>query len=981
MNTFFFLLTSFFIFLLWRRSKTMKQKMMELEEKLNNIETSTILTDGHSALSERKKQTEHVLNIPDRQCKPEITHDLSGNIVAPPPLEMAPVATSTYKKPKKESPVIWVKLEKQLVENWTGILGAAIMVMGIGFLAIYAAVFLSSVFRFAMLCVVSVFLFAIYFLLYKKEKWDKLARWMRSSSGAVLMFAFLGAGSIPGLKFIDDPYISLALLVFGVILNLYFGYAGGTQYFASLHVLISLAGLAVAPQSAVTLVISGFVVFASIAITFKSRWEYHLLLSISSFFAYHFYWYRISAFDAHNLPPDMRIAGIASTLLVGMMAIFSHYRDIYKTDKFVTLPFVVHILNWAFLGAGLMLYSTGSKWNSIILGVASVIVFLLSRRAGVVGIRWLYVTDVLISQSLAIFTIITISRWDIDNLLIAMIAYLEINIYLVIIDRKGDWILQKTGMAMHHLSSMILIGYSISIFDYGNKPLLIENSIVILFVLFIETIFHFYNIKKNGEAFDSVSGYFPLKPSCKVSISGVFIPVMAVVLCAYLHRYLWASYLIASLCIFLLVVRQKMQSNGIGIGLILLVPAVFVISWKYILLSSDLSNISIIIYSAPLFVLAVAIVKLSYIEILNRHVKWAGVYLFSINLVLVMYILLEPVSKFIPGILCLIFSVLYLEAAQYLRRKYKSDLDKDNKGSIDQFILHAAYVFIAMFLVRHFTVDLQAESYLGNFTIRFLIESFALVVFIYWMLAKKSAEGKAFLSWKYLHPLMSELTIVFAMMILIQETSPLIHPLLWICGSIVLLLSGRIWGGIVSRFRFYSLLLHWIAVFSLAFILASYVIPSTDLFDQIWLWGAIAILMQFLFITLFYKLGDLDKIYLPQPVKCLAHLINSIDKHRNLAIYYPFFISVAIFIYKSFYEAFHTLLWVVEAFSIFVVSVILKENHFRYLSMGLLAICLMRLMIYDLSKSGTIVKGIVFVCVGVLMLVMNTIYNKFKDRF
>jgi hypothetical protein len=979
MNALFFLLTSLFIFLLWRRSRNLTQKIADLEEKLKILEASTILTDAHRSISEIKIMPEQVSAIPDYQCQPEITQALSRKIAVSPPMEMAPVLKPTAKELKKELPAIWVKLEKQLVENWTGILGAAIMVMGIGFLAIYAAVFLSAVFRFAMLCAVSVFLFALYFLLRKKEKWDKFARWMRSSCGAVLMFAFLGAGGIPGLKFIDDPQVSFALLLFGIILNLYFGYAGGTQYFASLHVLISLAGLAVAPQSAVTLIISSFVVFASIAITFKSRWEYHLLLSISSFFVYHLYWYKISAFDAHNLPPDMRIAGIASTLIVGIMAIFSHYREIYKTDKFVAIPFVVHILNWAFLGAGLMFYSTGSKWNSIILGASSVIVFFLARRARVIGIRWLYVTDVLISQSLAILTIITLSRWDIDNLLIAMIAYLEINIYLIVIDGKEEWLLQKAGIVMHHLSSIILIGYSISIFDYDNQPLLIENALVILFVLFIETVFHLYNIKKSGESFDSVSRYFPLKLSCKVSISGVLVPVMVVVLCAYLYRYLWASYFITALCIFLLIIRQKVQSNGIGMGLILLVPAVFIMSWKYMLLASDLSNIEILIYSAPLFVLALAIVKRSYIKILDRYVKWAGVYLFSINLVLLIYILFEPVSKFILGILCLIFSILYLEAAQYLRRKYKSELDY--KASIDQFILHVAYVFIAIFLVRHFTVDLQTEAYLGNFTIRFLIESFALVVFIYWMLAKQSTEGKELLSWKYLHPLMSEFTIIFAMIILILETPPHIHPLLWICGSIVLLLSGRIWEGMLSRFRFYSLLFHWITVFSLAFILASYIVPSTDLFDQIWFWGAFAILMQFVFITLFYKLGDLDKIHLPHPVKCLAHLINSIDKNKNLAIYYPFFIGIAIFIYKSFDEAVHTLLWVVEAFLIFVVSVILKENHFRYLSMGLLAICLMRLMIYDLSKSGTIVKGIVFVCIGVLMLVMNTIYNKFKDRF
>jgi hypothetical protein len=49
--------------------------------------------------------------------------------------------------------------------------------------------------------------------------------------------------------------------------------------------------------------------------------------------------------------------------------------------------------------------------------------------------------------------------------------------------------------------------------------------------------------------------------------------------------------------------------------------------------------------------------------------------------------------------------------------------------------------------------------------------------------------------------------------------------------------------------------------------------------------------------------------------------------------------------------------------------------------MGLLAVCLMRLMYYDMAKSGTMLKGIVLVCIGLLMLGMNTIYNRYRDRF
>jgi uncharacterized membrane protein len=40
-----------------------------------------------------------------------------------------------------------------------------------------------------------------------------------------------------------------------------------------------------------------------------------------------------------------------------------------------------------------------------------------------------------------------------------------------------------------------------------------------------------------------------------------------------------------------------------------------------------------------------------------------------------------------------------------------------------------------------------------------------------------------------------------------------------------------------------------------------------------------------------------------------------------------------------------------------------------------------RLIFHDLSSSGTIVKAIVFLGVGSILLLMNSLYNKFKDRF
>jgi hypothetical protein len=43
--------------------------------------------------------------------------------------------------------------------------------------------------------------------------------------------------------------------------------------------------------------------------------------------------------------------------------------------------------------------------------------------------------------------------------------------------------------------------------------------------------------------------------------------------------------------------------------------------------------------------------------------------------------------------------------------------------------------------------------------------------------------------------------------------------------------------------------------------------------------------------------------------------------------------------------------------------------------------CLVRLVFFDLSRSGTITRAIVFIFMGLLLLGMNALYARFKARF
>ena len=51
------------------------------------------------------------------------------------------------------------------------------------------------------------------------------------------------------------------------------------------------------------------------------------------------------------------------------------------------------------------------------------------------------------------------------------------------------------------------------------------------------------------------------------------------------------------------------------------------------------------------------------------------------------------------------------------------------------------------------------------------------------------------------------------------------------------------------------------------------------------------------------------------------------------------------------------------------------------MSLGALGVCLFRLVVFDMARSDLIMRGFVFIGVGLLMLAMNAVYNKYRARF
>ncbi|TVT41279.1 hypothetical protein FNT36_07430 [Hymenobacter setariae] len=370
----------------------------------------------------------------------------------PPPPRKPVLPRRPAPKPVPTGPTWWERASTVLLENWTGILGAVVLVTGVGFLGIYAALRVSPQLRFLMICAFAAGLLGARVALRDKAFAKKLNAWLTSSAAAIFLFACVGAVSIDGLRWVVPPFDYLLLLV-GVSANLYLAWRTSRQEVATLHGVLSLVALAVLPPTALTLGAAAGVTAFSIAITYRQLWKYQLLLSIVSFFAFHLYWHQ----ELPAISNSLRLIAMALVLLVGGAAAVVQYRRVYAQRKFEPLLFTAHLLNWTCLGINLYLYSTGSVWKTIPLALGAVLTFWAGRKAKQLGIGWLFQTDTIISLILALATALSLQGWHATPTVIGLFMLLEALLITLVMARQGEILVYRVALVVASLASTGLL--------------------------------------------------------------------------------------------------------------------------------------------------------------------------------------------------------------------------------------------------------------------------------------------------------------------------------------------------------------------------------------------------------------------------------------------------------------------------------------------------------------------------------------------
>ena len=342
----------------------------EIDENLKQVQIEPILTNDSQKSPTLEKQVDENLNQED------------GN------LKQVQNEESAFSKFLKNA-------EKQFADNWTGILGTGIMVLGIGYLSIYTALKVAPLFRILILWLYAGLLFGSYYFLNKKEKWATTGLWLRSAGASLFLFGCFGASQIPPLTFISNAIAGYSLIGLGIGLNLYVGYIIKKQTFLSLHVILSMLILCVIPEKTLaTILVASITATIGIILSYKEKWEYHLLIVITAFIIFDI-WF--NAQGTKKLSLTENIIAILGIIAVAGSCMFMQYRKVYENIHFDKAGFITHLTNWILFATALILHSTGSKFKTFVLFIGAIICLFISLRARKKKVFWLYHLDGMVS--------------------------------------------------------------------------------------------------------------------------------------------------------------------------------------------------------------------------------------------------------------------------------------------------------------------------------------------------------------------------------------------------------------------------------------------------------------------------------------------------------------------------------------------------------------------------------------------------------
>jgi hypothetical protein len=895
----------------------------------------------------------------------EIAPEAVAAEAAAPPAEAPPPGPRPVERVVSELKRRRHEIEQRFIENWTGILGALVVVAGVTFVGIYTALQLAPVYRFLLTLGVAGALVGGSLALERRESWRKFGGWLRSAGAAIALFACAAAGGLPGLglQWIHAPLPALGLLLAGIAANLFLAWSGGVQVLATLHVLLSLVPLAIVPPTTTALAIASAVSLFGVVLAARGRWDRHLAFVLGACLLFHAVWF-VRMGDALDADVARYLAAGCSMLVFGAAALVHHRRDYATVAKPSSLHVGVHLAAWLLLALALFVYVPSSPVRGALLLATGVVAYRLAQRGRALRVPWLLRSDTLAAQAFVLLALLSGFDLGLSASLVLLFVFAETLGFRWLVPRGQDAMLDRVADALPALAATLLA--VAGVLDLGLPA---DRQLALAAVLFVGAALavigqRVLRAPPEGDATPSsareLDAWFRSPGTLLGALAGVLV---AVGLAALLDRpWFEAVALVAGGA--LVVAWTRLRHAGLQAGATVALAGAHVMSWGSLLAGTDLSPGTLTIHLAPLAALAALATWIAR----RGWIRPLAIALAGITAGIAAWLYFEPVSALIPPVAWLLLSLLALELANRLA------------GRESLVVLMLGYGYLAAFVVAYVLVILQTPAYVGVVSARLLIELFAIAVLGYWWLFRPREALAAGRSWRLVHPLFVELILVGAAVTVVVEMAAQWWAVAWAVLALLLLSppAGRLFD---ARARLYSLVFYWVSVVDMAVVMSTLEVPSQQWFEQPEFTSLVAIALQVAYVAWAQRRLLLEALELPAPLGVLGRVGTAVAKRRNLYVYYPLFAGVALFLYWRFDRSLLTLLWATEAFVVFVLSAWLRENQFRYVALAGLAACLARLVLVDMAEANLALRGVVFIGVGSLMLGMNAIYNRYRARF
>lgn len=933
-------------------------------------------------------------NVHPPEQKPQTSQPLTQPIPQMPSSSSSPRIVVSHRPEPALFGNYWKRFEAVLVDHWIGIVGAAATIFGVGFIAMYAALQYGPFVRFLFMTgFASSFLVASLFI-YRKYYWKQSSFLLGSVGSAIFLFACFASGGVPLLQWIDNPLHALLLLSLGMLVNLLFAFFSQEEWFYALHMLFSLLALGFAPANQLTCLVATIVTIIYLLLCLGKRWDIHHLVALSSMTCFNVAWYMKATVDG-PLAVEDQVTGLISTLLIGVGMLVVHYQKIYAVGSLSLAPLSQalavfnHIANWFFIGSGFFMFSLGFVDCTIGLLLAALLVFLLAQFASYRGIRWAYVTDFIVAQGLILAAIVSGGTnlfatqscvWLFGALVLEIMLF-----YLLACYQNDDLVLLIAQWILKTAQIVGIIG--IVILSMISNKIVPDEGIVSIGLFFFGLILYalYRSVDKLDNYFKILFVFLPLS-----TISALWNHNVSFVLTSYLTVILGYKYSVDAASglgridiayVFLLLIPfafgigllAKRLSRRIDLtfvyvgGLIVYVLSCFP-NVSFNSFTNALPTTVAVIQFVLVALLLIASCWVSYIPVLKRKVTAPFIYLLGAHVMFVSHWILYDISSIALGFCLLLASIVFMEIGHLAEPA--SSLET---GNIGKHFITVGLLFVGAFVGLHLFSHLQIEGIIGLVSIRLLVQMFAFAVFAYWLMRGWGyLEAKKYWVVTYLVPLFLELMLGVVLLGVALEVPYIYLPLAFALLACVIFALGSLLRGQFHRLVFYSLPLMWNAGVYLATITSSISYPSIHC---LWAIGIAVIVIQFFYFLYLARSGALKNLELTGSFNAFQPFLESINRRPSWWIFYPFFITVALFLFWRFDAGILTLAWMVEVLGIFLLGVFLSQTHFRTISLLALTFCAVRLIGFDLAQTETLLRGIVFLGFGCILLLMHTVHS------